>query len=113
MKAYTTKLAEKYDKSFFDGKGHEDFYMFFLKGFSSLFTNLPKGPIMKNGKSEMGYFMLDILFLLGDSKQSVTLNDDFKRDGYYEIGERLPKTDQVKWSYEKYNEINVRIDRTS
>lgn len=49
----------------------------------------------------MGYFMLDILFLMGDPKQSVTLTDNYKRDGYYDVGARLPKTDQVTWSGEE------------
>ena len=33
------------------------------RGFSSLFTNLSVDPFDKNGKSELGYFMLDLLFL--------------------------------------------------
>ena len=46
----------------------------------------------------MSYFMLDILFLMGDPKQSVTLTDNYKRDGYYEVGSGFPKVDQVVWS---------------
>ena len=55
---------------------------FWKRGFSSLFTNLSVDTVDKNDiKSDMGYFMLDLLFLLGDPKQSQTLIDIGALDG--------------------------------
>lgn len=42
--------------------------MFCLKSYYSLFTNLSTEKNVTLGKSEMAYFMLDLLFLLGDPK---------------------------------------------
>lgn len=55
--------------------------MFCLKSFYSLFTNLTIDPNKSLGKSEMAYFMLDLLFLLGDPRHSTTLLDDPCKDG--------------------------------
>jgi len=54
---------------FFDKSG-DAINMFCLKSYYSLFTNLSIDPNNANytQKSEMAYFMLDILFLLGDPK---------------------------------------------
>ena len=50
--------------------------MFCLKSYYSLFTNLSIEATETLGKSEMAYFMLDVLFLMGDPKKSETLLDD-------------------------------------
>lgn len=93
--------------------------MFCLKSFYSLFTNL---TIDKNNKgnlekSEMAYFMLDLLFLLGDPKKATTLLDEQQdRDSQLVVGETIPvlvKTDKKKAQDEDISENRVRIDRTS
>ena len=38
----------------------------------------------------MAYFMLDLLFLLGDPKQSKTLLDNHVLDGPFNVGEAIP-----------------------
>ena len=38
----------------------------------------------------MAYFMLDILFLLGDPRESTTLLDDPLQDGHFNVGETIP-----------------------
>ena len=52
--------------------------MFCLKSFYSLFMNLSIDLDENKSiqKSEMAYLMLDLIFLLGDPKQSTTLLDD-------------------------------------
>ena len=64
--------------------------MFCLKSYYSLFTNLTIEATDTCGKSEMAYFMLDLLFLLGDPKQSTTLLDDHVQDGLFTVGEAVP-----------------------
>ena len=82
--------------------------MFCLKSYYSLFTNLSvdgnraidgtysKQDANSTGRnshiqnSEMAYFMLDLLFLLGDPKQSTTLLDDSKNNGLYKVNEPIP-----------------------
>ena len=64
---------------------------FWTRGFSSLFTNLTVEPIAKNGKSELGYFMLDLIFLLGDPKRSQTLINNCEQAGKFIVGEALPQ----------------------
>ena len=61
--------------------------MFCLKSYYSLFTNLCVENDSRIQKSEMAYFMLDLLFLLGDPKQSLTLLDDPHTDGPFNVGE--------------------------
>ena len=64
----------------------------------------------------MAYFMLDLLFLIGDPKKSHTLLDDPSADGHYTVGEAIPpqlrnlKKPKVD---EPFTESRVRIDRTS
>ena len=68
--------------------------MFCLKSFYSLFTNLSVDPMPISPtvskvceKSEMAYFMLDLLFLIGDSKHSHTLIDNPIEDQKFIVGE--------------------------
>ena len=73
---YTKNLVKQWDNQFFEKSG-DAINFFCLKSYFSLFTNLVIDPSNTNiGKSEMAYFMLDLLFLLGDPKQSLTLIDD-------------------------------------
>jgi len=106
--------------------------MFCLKSYYSLFTNLSvdgnraidgtysKQDANSTGRnshiqnSEMAYFMLDLLFLLGDPKQSTTLLDDSKNNGLYKVNEPIPDfMKQSKSSSDANPERLVRIDRTS
>ena len=90
--------------------------MFCLKSYYSLFTNLTADPSLKDHvqKSEMAYFMLDILFLLGDPRESVTLLDDPFTDGHFMVGETIPILGKIsKKTRETCPENRVRIDRTS
>ena len=64
---YTINLVKLFDHSFFEKSG-DAINMFCLKSFYSLFTNLIIEPSDYLGRSEMAYFMLDLLFLLGDPK---------------------------------------------
>ena len=63
----------------------------------------------------MAYFMLDLLFLLGDPKQSTTLLDDHVMDGVFRVNETIPRVDRVntKKVSQEHPEKRVRIDRTS
>ena len=115
---YTINLVKKFDGTFFEKSG-DAINMFCLKSFYSLFTNL---TIDKNNKgnlekSEMAYFMLDLLFLLGDPKKATTLLDEQQdRDSQLVVGETIPvlvKTDKKKAQDEDVSENRVRIDRTS
>ena len=115
---YTINLVKKFDGTFFEKSG-DAINMFCLKSFYSLFTNL---TIDKNNKgnlekSEMAYFMLDLLFLLGDPKKATTLLDEQQdRDSQLVVGETIPvlvKTDKKKAQDEDISENRVRIDRTS
>lgn len=90
--------------------------MFCLKSYYSLFTNLTTDASLKDHvqKSEMAYFMLDILFLLGDPKQSITLLDDPVQDGHFNVGETIPILNKIsKKTRDACPEQRVRIDRTS
>ena len=88
----TVKLVKQHDSVFFDKCG-DAINMFCLKSFYSLFTNLSVeskqiSPTVQKPcqQSEMAYFMLDLLFLIGDSKNSTTLMDDQK----FVVGELIP-----------------------
>ena len=65
----------------------------------------------------MAYFMLDLLFLLGDPKNSTTLLDDSCKDGQFIVGEAIPMhmkvIDKKKTNSYESSETRVRIDRTS
>ena len=87
---YTIKLVKNFDQSFF-AKSGDAINMFCLKSYYSLFTNLSIEATDTLGKSEMAYFMLDVLFLMGDPKQSVTLLDDPVQDGQFTVGEAVPQ----------------------
>lgn len=88
--------------------------MFCLKSYYSLFTNLSIEPSEYSGKSEMAYFMLDLLFLLGDPKQSTTLLDDHVQDGNFTVGETVPNIERVSKKFlQDQTETRVRIDKTS
>lgn len=88
--------------------------MFCLKSYYSLFTNLSIDATADNSKSEMAYFMLDLLFLLGDPKQSTTLLDAPSEDGPFIVGEAVPQLERVSKKTKADNvETRVRIDKTS
>ena len=71
--------------------------MFCLKSYYSLFTNLTIDPENRHScqRSEMAYFMLDLLFLLGDPMRSTTLLDDPTVDGPFNVGEQIPPVDRI------------------
>ena len=92
---YTKNLVKQWDSEFFERSG-DAINFFCLKSYFSLFTNLVIDPTNTNiGKSEMAYFMLDLLFLLGDPKQSLTLIDDPINDGPFLVNESYPKLARV------------------
>lgn len=101
------------DSGFFEKSG-DAINMFCLKSYYSLFTNLSTEKNVTLGKSEMAYFMLDLLFLLGDPKQSTTLLED-AQDGQFTVGENIPT--QIRHNDKKIKfdskETLVRIDKTS
>ena len=63
----------------------------------------------------MAYFMLDLLFLLGDPTQSLTLLDEPVTDGVYRVNETIPnlRSQETKKMMKECPEKHVRIDRTS
>ena len=62
----------------------------------------------------MAYFMLDILFLLGDPKESLTIMDDPLVDGRFNVGEHYPPLERInKRTLAECTEPIVRLDRTS
>ena len=64
----------------------------------------------------MAYFMLDLLFLLGDPRTSITLTDDTIADGNFRVGEAIPsldRTNQKLFTESLALERRIRIDRTS
>ena len=72
---FTKSLVSEWDIEFFERSG-DAINFFCLKSYFSLFTNLTIETESTNiGKSEMAYFMLDLLFLLGDPHKSTTLLD--------------------------------------
>ena len=89
--------------------------MFCLKSYYSLFTNLQIEQTTEgHSKSEMAYFMLDMLFLLGNPRQSETLRDDPTEDGMFNVGETIPPLERVKPKLRQdLKETRVRLDRTS
>mmetsp|Transcript_29028 Transcript_29028/g.35984 ORF Transcript_29028/g.35984 Transcript_29028/m.35984 type:complete len:174 (-) Transcript_29028:2309-2830(-) len=111
---YTKTVVKQWDSNFFERSG-DAINFFCLKSYFSLFTNLVIEPQNTSiGQSEMAYFMLDLLFLLGDPKQSTTLLDDPINDGPFNVNETLPRLDRVKkQAYDENPERMVRIDRTS
>jgi len=105
------------DNTFF-AKSGDAINMFCLKSFYSLFTNVAIDPSNVNecDKSEMAYFMLDLIFLLGDPRQSKTLIDDPDATGEFIVGEAIPFNDsklKKQMEEELKDERKVRIDRTS
>ena len=114
---YTIKLVKTDDRNFFDMCG-DAINMFCLKSYYSLFTNLAIDENNPQGcqKSEMAYFMLDLLFLLGDPRTSITLTDDTIADGNFRVGEAIPsldRTNQKLFQESLALERRIRIDRTS
>ena len=62
----------------------------------------------------MAYYMLDILFLLGDPKESLTIMDNPMEDGRFNVGEHYPPLERIpKKTLENCSETVVRLDRTS
>ena len=102
---YTKNLVKQWDNDFFLKSG-DAINFFCLKSYFSLFTNLVIDPENTSiGKSEMAYFMLDLLFLLGDPKQSTTLLDDPIADGPFNVNETCPKLARVnKRVYQEFPE---------
>lgn len=111
---YTKQLVMGEDFEFFRRCG-DAINMFCLKSYYSLFTNLVVNPEHAQiGKSEMAYFMLDLLFLLGDPKTSTTLLDNSNEDGIFNVNESIPRSPRVQEKvWQSYPETLVRIDRTS
>ena len=111
---YTKNLVKQWDNEFFEKSG-DAINFFCLKSYFSLFTNLVIDPTNTSiGKSEMAYFMLDLLYLMGDPKQSLTLLDNPTEDGPFLVNETIPKLPRVnKRVYCEFPEKRVRVDRTS
>ena len=113
---YTIALVKEFDNEFFVKCG-DSINMFCLKSYYSLFTNLQIDEQNTDGcqKSEMAYFMLDLLFLIGDSKRSSTIFDNPLVDGHFFVGEKMKLKDKLnkKQLEEFQHEPRVRIDRTS
>ena len=62
----------------------------------------------------MAYYMLDILFLLGDPKESLTIMDNPQEDGRFNVGEHYPPLERItKKVLDACPETVVRLDRTS
>ena len=81
---------KQYDNKFFEKSG-DAINMFCLKSYYSLFTNMTIDPENQYcDKSEMAYFMLDLLFLLGDPRHSKTLLDEPFTEGDLNVGESVP-----------------------
>ena len=117
---YTMKLIRREDQQFFEKSG-DAINFFCLKSYYSLFTNLTvdsDSEAEQERRSEMAYFMLDILFLLGDPKTSTTMMDDSREegDGLFLVGEAIPVaclSKSAKLAQKEYPEPRVRLDRTS
>ena len=69
--------------------------LFCIKSFYCLFTNLETDVTNRCQKSEMAYFMLDLIFLLGDPRTSTTIMDDTILDGHFRVGEAIPTIDRI------------------
>ena len=109
------KIMKMEDRSFFNSNA-DALKIFGMKSFFSLFTNLTVNPSFDNQcqKFEMAYCVLDILFLLGNPRQSVTSHDDYLSDGSFMTGQNLPKNfSDFTQIPENEKEHKVRIDRTS
>ena len=118
---YTIKLVKEFDDKFFEKSG-DAINMFCLKSYYSLFTNITIDPECQVcDKSEIAYFMLDLLFLFGDPKRQTTLLDEPFIDNDSNVGETFTEPsiyspDLQKFRQEsphEYAETKVRIDRTS
>ena len=111
---YTCQLVKEYDKAFY-GIAGDSIRLFCLKSYYNLFTNLSIEKNEREGSaSEMCYFMLDLLFLLGSPRESTTLRDDVLNDGEFTVGETIPSMERVNVKQRaKLSEKKVRIDRTS
>ena len=58
--------------------------------------------------------MLDILFLLGDPKESLTIMDNPLEDGHFYVGEHYPPLERIPENVlDTCHEKVVRLDRTS
>ena len=117
---YTMKLIRREDQQFFEKSG-DAINFFCLKSYYSLFMNLTvdsDSEAEQERRSEMAYFMLDILFLFGDPKTSTTMMDDSREegDGLFLVGEAIPVaclSKSAKLAQKEYPEPRVRLDRTS
>ena len=83
-----------------------------------MFTDLSFDSKSENKVSsqnlEIDYFMLDIIFLLGDPKESLTIMDNPLEDGHFYVGEYYPPLKRItKKVLDTYPDKVVRIDRTS
>ena len=90
--------------------------MFGIKSFFNMFANLKIDQRRSNylSPSEISYYMLDLIFLLGDPLESLTMHDESHIDGNFMVGANVP------YHYVSYNptpdafrDEKVRIDRTS
>ena len=112
---FTKSLVKEGDKKFYEKCG-DSINMFCLKSYYSLFTNMNIDPdnILSCQRSEIAYFMLDCLFLLGDPMKSTTLLDNPVLDGHFNVGENIPELERILPKTRKdFPEQKVHIDRTS
>lgn len=120
---YTRTLVKDFDDEFFSRCG-EAINMFCLKSYYSLFTNLEikdesnEVEAKKCNKLEIAYFMIDLLFLIGDPKKSKTMLDNPVVNGEFVVGEMMRQNQGKNAKKTKNDEVGhldkrVRIDRTS
>ena len=102
---FTNQIMNEVDTKYMELAG-QSVQMFCLKSFYTLFTNLENVPNAKQGiqSSEIAYFFLDFLYLLGNPKESLTVCD-IGSDNKLQVGSMVPTKDG---RLEK-----VHIDRTS
>ena len=101
---FTIKLMNTFenDSKMIHNRYRDTVNMFSSKSFTSLFTHL---NIAGDRNSEMAYFMLDILFLLGDPRVSITLTDDTLEENHLRINETIPGLDRISTNAEFFNKL--------
>lgn len=73
---FTNRIMNEVDAKYMSMAG-ESVQMFCIKSFYTLFTNLENDADPKRNiqQSEIAYFFLDLLFLMGNPRESTTLCD--------------------------------------
>ena len=71
---FTRELMQLVDKRYMQ-MTEDAMQMFCLKSYYTLFTNLESKTATGGSSNEIAYFFLDMLFLLGNSKRSMTICD--------------------------------------